>query len=78
MGGDFGPKVTVPASLQVLKKHPNISIKLVGIKEKILKELNAYDAKNHERLVIHESTQIVMMDESPQSALKNKKDSWFK
>jgi glycerol-3-phosphate acyltransferase PlsX len=75
MGGDFGPKVTVPASLQVLKKHPNISIKLVGIKEIILKELNAHGAKNHERLVIHESTQVVMMDESPQSALKNKKDS---
>ena len=75
MGGDFGPKVTVPASLQILKKHPNISIKLVGNKEKILKALDVYGVKSHERLTVYGSTPIVMMDESPQSALKNKKDS---
>ena len=35
MGGDFGPSVTVPASLKILKKYENISIILVGDSGKI-------------------------------------------
>ena len=30
MGGDFGPKITIPASLSFLKDHPDASIILVG------------------------------------------------
>mgnify|MGYP001478515162 CR=1 FL=1 len=30
MGGDVGPKVTIPASLDALKKYPNLHIILVG------------------------------------------------
>ena len=30
MGGDVGPKVTIPASLDALKKYPNLRIILVG------------------------------------------------
>ncbi len=32
---DFGPSVTVPASLKILKKYENISIVLVGDSGKI-------------------------------------------
>ena len=35
MGGDFGPSVTIPASLKVLKKYENISIVLVGNSDEI-------------------------------------------
>ncbi len=75
MGGDFGPEITVPASIQVLDKHPNIQIILVGKKEEINKSLNKFDNKHHQRLTVHPASQVVQMDESPQSALKNKKDS---
>ena len=36
MGGDFGPKITVPASLKFLKSHPDVHITLVG-NESIIK-----------------------------------------
>ena len=75
MGGDLGPTVTIPASLKILKKYENISIVLVGIADEITKILKKKKSLNHPRINIHNATQIVGMDELPQSALKNKKDS---
>ena len=75
MGGDFGPSVTIPASLKILKKYGNISIVLVGNADEITKILKKKKSLNHPRITIHNATQIVGMDELPQSALKNKKDS---
>jgi len=75
MGGDFGPSVTIPASLKILKKYENISIVLVGNADEIIQILKKKKSLNHPRITIHNTTQIVGMDELPQSALKNKKDS---
>ncbi|MCH9771725.1 MAG: phosphate acyltransferase PlsX [Betaproteobacteria bacterium] len=75
MGGDFGPPVTVPASLKILKKYENISIILVGDSDKITKILKKKKSLNHPRISVHPTTQVVGMDELPQTALKNKKDS---
>ena len=75
MGGDFGPPVTVPASLKILKKYENISIILVGDSDKITKILKKKKSLNHPRISVHHTTQVVGMDELPQTALKNKKDS---
>ena len=74
MGGDFGPKITVPASLNFLKSHPDASITLVGNESKIKKFLKK-PVESFDRLSIIHTTQFVTMDESPQSALKNKKSS---
>ena len=75
MGGDFGPPITVPASLKILKKYENISIILVGDTDKITKILKKKKSLNHPRISVHPTTQVVGMDELPQTALKNKKDS---
>ena len=75
MGGDFGPPVTVPAALKILKKYENISIILVGDSDKITKILKKKNSLNHPRISVHHTTQVVGMDELPQTALKNKKDS---
>lgn len=75
MGGDHGPHVTVPAALQALKQDAEINIVLVGLAEVIEAELAAHHAKVGPRLRIHHASEVVTMDESPQSALKNKKDS---
>ncbi len=75
MGGDVGPRVTIPASLDALKKYPNLRIILVGDQIQIESLLKKYDEINHPRLSIHKTTEVVLMDESPQSALKNKKNS---
>ena len=74
MGGDHGPKITVPASINALKRYDQLHIILVGDKELIEKELQKNKYTNT-RLSIQHTTEVVEMDESPQSALKNKKDS---
>jgi glycerol-3-phosphate acyltransferase PlsX len=74
MGGDHGPKVTIPASINALSKYDQLHIILVGDKELIQKELQKNKYTNT-RLSIQHASEVVEMDESPQSALKNKKDS---
>lgn len=75
MGGDHGPHVTVPAALEALKQDSEINIVLVGLTDVIEAELRARRASVGPRLRIHHAGEVVTMDESPQSALKNKKDS---
>ena len=75
MGGDHGPHVTVPAAIRVLKENPNLNIVLVGLQEAIEAELNALRTSPNPRLRVHHASEVVLMDESPQSAMKNKKDS---
>ena len=44
MGGDVGPAVTIPASLDALSKHSNLHIILVGNESKIQNLLKKYDS----------------------------------
>ena len=74
MGGDHGPKITIPASINALTRYDQLQIILVGDKELIEKELQKNKYTNT-RLSIQHASEVVEMDESPQSALKNKKDS---
>ena len=75
MGGDHGPHVTIPAALRALEKDNQLNIVLVGLRDAIEAELKACKASTNERLRIHHASEVVAMDEQPQSALKNKKDS---
>lgn len=75
MGGDFGPQVTIPASLKCLKANPDLKVIMVG-NETILNELLLEDFdKFKDRLLVKHASQQVEMDEKPQSALRSKKDS---
>lgn len=74
MGGDLGLEVTIPGALAFLKQQADVHLILVGDADKIQAALNAVDAPMTHIHVQH-STQIVGMDEAPQTALKNKKDS---
>lgn len=75
MGGDHGPHVTVPAAVEALKNDSALNIILVGLQDAIEAELKALGVTNNPRLRIHHASEVVLMDESPQSAMKNKKDS---
>ena len=75
MGGDHGPQVIIPAALLALASEPDLSIILVGLTADIESELKALKAITGPRLRIHHASELVGMDESPQGALKNKKDS---
>jgi len=75
MGGDLGPKVTVPGALKAIAKYKNLSLVLVGDKGEIQDVLKAKRALDNPRVSIHHTTQKVEMDESPAQALRFKKDS---
>ncbi|MDP2759858.1 MAG: phosphate acyltransferase PlsX [Sideroxyarcus sp.] len=76
MGGDHGVCVTVPAAVSYLQKHPSDKIILVGLADEIVGEIRtAGIIADHPRLAIQAATEVVGMDEQPQSALRGKKDS---
>jgi glycerol-3-phosphate acyltransferase PlsX len=75
MGGDHGPRVTVPAVLQFLAEDPHAAVILVGLRDSIDHELKRSKASPNERLRVRHATEVVAMDETPAAALKRKKDS---
>jgi len=75
MGGDFGPQVTIPASLESLKVSKDLKIILVGDEVKLNDLLRDALLQFEGRLSIQHASQQVEMDEKPQSALRGKKDS---
>jgi glycerol-3-phosphate acyltransferase PlsX len=80
MGGDHGPSVIVPAAVKTLAKHATLKLILVGDREVLQQELDAYQKKSPNtfsasQLVIHHASERVEMDESPAIALRSKKDS---
>jgi glycerol-3-phosphate acyltransferase PlsX len=75
MGGDHGTHVTVPAAVEYLRKNPNDTIVLVGLADAIEAELHALKMSAGPQLRIIAASEVVEMDESPQAAMRNKKDS---
>ncbi|MEO7744577.1 MAG: phosphate acyltransferase PlsX [Usitatibacter sp.] len=75
MGGDHGPSVTVPASLDFLASHPDAELLLVGLKEPLERELARARGSGESRLTVVPATQVVAMDEDVRSAIRTKKHS---
>lgn len=75
MGGDFGPRVTVPAAFTCLLSNSELRLTFTGDQAAINAALpaNASDFENRYQIV--HTTSVVEMDEQPSSALRNKKDS---
>lgn len=72
MGGDFGPRFCVPASLKFLKHFPQITATLVGDKTKIAPYLDPSVA--HQISILHTEQQVDMADK-PGTALRHKRQS---
>ncbi len=75
MGGDFGPAVTVPAALELLKEIGHLSINLVGDEQILTEVIGQYKASLGGRLQITHASQQVEMSDLASHALRNKKDS---
>ncbi|TAJ76837.1 MAG: phosphate acyltransferase PlsX [Gallionellaceae bacterium] len=75
MGGDHGTRVTVPAAVAYLEKHPGDTVVLVGLSDVIEAELDKLGFNDRARLRVHAASEVVGMDESPQIVLRGKKDS---
>lgn len=75
MGGDFGPRVTVPAALAVLREYPSLRLTLVGDEVQISPLLSRLPAAERERLSVLHTTEVVTMDDKVAVALRQKKQS---
>jgi len=68
MGGDHGPRVTLPACQQFLDRHPDGALLLVGVPESL-------GAFTHPRATVVAASEVVSMDDPVEVALRRKKDS---
>lgn len=75
MGGDHGPLVTIPATLEFLRRDVGSSVILVGREEAIRPLVSSAVAEFGPRLTLRHASEIVAMDEPVASALRNKRDS---
>ena len=73
MGGDVGLKVTIPAAQHFLRDYPDVELILVGDETAMRQMLG--DQQSNPRIHLRHASEVVGMDESPQAALKGKKDS---
>ena len=74
MGGDAGLAVTIPGALLFLRQQADARLLMVGDEVQVRQALEAANAPMDRIQIVH-AAQVVEMDEQPQSALKNKKDS---
>lgn len=75
MGGDFGPRCIVPASIACLSEFPSLHLVLVG-QAPLLEELIApVPAADRRRLQIEHASEVIAMDERPAQALRGKPDA---
>jgi len=75
MGGDHGPSVTVPASLQFLEQRADSRVILVGLEGPLGAALAKTRSSAKDRISVHACTEVVAMDDPPAEALRRKKDS---
>jgi glycerol-3-phosphate acyltransferase PlsX len=75
MGGDHGVVVTVPACCDFLEKHADAQIALVGDPEVLKQALSQFPQAPMERIQIIPASEIVLMDDPIDVALRRKKDS---
>ncbi|WP_082060761.1 phosphate acyltransferase PlsX [Pseudomonas abietaniphila] len=75
MGGDFGPRSIVQASIACLLATPSLHLTLVG-QASLLEELIAHHAGvDRSRLLVVNATEVITMDDRPSLALRGKPDS---
>ena len=79
MGGDSGLPVTIPAALAFAQRFPDTHLLLVGLSEPIEKVVaehaKQYPSVTPERMTIVAASEVVLMDDSVEIALRRKKDS---
>lgn len=75
MGGDFGPAVTLPATLVFLESHVEASVILVGQPAAIQAHPLCQRLKISHRCQMVDASEVVTMDDSIEIALRRKKNS---
>ncbi len=68
MGGDHGPRVTLPACTRFLDQHPDAQLVMVGLPDSL-------SGFSHARATLVLASEVVSMDDPLEVALRRKKDS---
>ncbi|MBU2897957.1 phosphate acyltransferase PlsX [Vibrio hepatarius] len=71
MGGDLGPRVTVPAAVQALSHFPELKVILTGDQTVITTLLSSLGYQPHSRLVVQHSDRVISDSEKPSLALRH-------
>jgi glycerol-3-phosphate acyltransferase PlsX len=75
MGGDHGLATVIPACLNAVHHHPNLTLLLVGDEQQISACLNQQPGHIRSQLSIIHASEVVAMNDLPAHAMRNKKDS---
>ncbi len=79
MGGDLGPRLTVPSAVSAVEDHPGLRLHLFGDTPQIHAVLDPLllrlSAESRARIVTTHCSQAVDMDDKPGHALRHKRDS---
>jgi len=75
MGGDFAPGPIVTGACEAVGEDPELTVVLVGDRERIEAELARAPAAPSHRLPVVHAGQVVGMDEKPVEALRKKRDN---
>jgi phosphate acyltransferase len=75
MGGDSAPAVPVTATLELLRRQPELRAILVGQPEAIEPLVRHRSPSLMDRVTVRAASEVVSMDEPPAEALRRKRDS---
>ncbi|QHB17142.1 phosphate acyltransferase PlsX [Mannheimia pernigra] len=75
MGGDFGPRVTIPAIAKALTQKSNLSFLLFGDENQITPLLQKYSLLNHPKIQLHHTEQVIDSDIPFSKAIRQSKNS---
>ena len=75
MGGDFGPRVTLPACVNLVQQNPQLHIHLVGNLADMQPYLDDIPSNLLSRFECHATQSVVSMDDKPSFALRHRRDS---
>lgn len=73
MGGDFGVAVTIPACCDFLQSHPDVMVIAVGDPKLLNEAIKRCNAEMLNRFQIIGASEIVLMDDPIEVALRRKK-----
>lgn len=74
MGGDNAPEINIEGAMLAVEAYP-IKVTLCGVETELKEALKAYPDSPHDKIDIHNATEVVGMAESPTMSFRKKKDS---
>ena len=75
MGGDHAPGPIVAGAVEAVQAQPDLTVVLVGDRDRVAGELAKFPESPAERLPIVHAGQVVGMEEKPVEALRKKRDN---